>query len=174
MQVQSLRLKGLLLIQPQVFGDERGYFFESYRHDRYVAAGIDCPFVQDNSSFSKKDVLRGLHYQELPGQAKLISVVKGSIWDVAVDIRPDSLTYCQWFGVELNDQNHFQFFIPIGFAHGYCVLSDSACVHYKVSAEYDSATERTIRWDDPMIGVNWPIAHPILSERDLQGRAFKR
>ena len=170
--MSHLRLQGLQKIIPTVFHDERGCFLESYRENLAATAGIH--FVQDNTVVSKQGVVRGLHFQQHPGQTKLVYCSFGTIWDVAVDIRPDSLTYCQWFGVELNDQNHFQFFIPIGFAHGYCVLSDSACVHYKVSAEYDSATERTIRWDDPMIGVNWPIAHPILSERDLQGRAFKR
>ena len=172
MHVQTLRLKDLLLIQPSVFPDERGFFLESYRRDFYAAAGISIEFVQDNASFSKKHVLRGLHYQETPGQAKLVSVVHGRIWDVAVDIRTNSHTFGQWEAVELNDENHHQLFIPVGFAHGYCVLSDRAHVQYKVSATYNGAAERTIRFDDPAIGIRWPIQNPIISERDKMGMSL--
>jgi len=166
MKVQPLPLKGLLIIQPQVFCDERGLFFESFRQSRYADAGINVEFTQDNIAFSQKNTLRGLHYQETPGQAKLITVVQGSIWDVAVDIRPDSETFGQWMGVELNEENFKQFFIPVGFAHGYCVLSDFARVQYKVSAPFDPVTERTIAWSDPFFSIEWPVKNPILSERD--------
>lgn len=166
MNVQSLPLNGLLVIQAQVFRDERGLFFENYRQPRYAEAGIDIEFVQDNISFSKKNTLRGLHYQQSPGQAKLVSVVQGSIWDVAVDIRPDSSTFGKWVGVELNDENFKQLFIPVGFAHGYHVLSDFARVQYKVSSVFDPATERTIAWNDPDLAIEWPLKNPILSERD--------
>ena len=154
------------MVQPQVFRDERGFFFESFRQSRYADAGIGVAFTQDNISFSKKETLRGLHYQETPGQAKLVMVIQGSIWDVAVDIRPESSTYGKWVGVELNDENFKQFFIPAGFAHGYCVLSDFARVQYKVSAAFDPATERTIAWNDPGLAVEWPLKNPILSHRD--------
>ncbi len=172
MHVQTLRLKDLLLIQPRVFADERGFFFESYQRALFASAGVNVEFVQDNVSFSKKNVIRGLHYQETPGQAKLVSVMQGRIWDVAVDIRPSSLTFGQWEAVELNDENHHQLFLPVGFAHGFCVLSEEAHVQYKVSALYDPATERTISWNDPAIGVRWPIHHPIISLRDRQGISF--
>jgi len=166
MKVQSLSLKGLLVIQAQVFQDERGLFFESYRRSRYADVGIDIEFSQDNISFSKKNTLRGLHYQESPGQAKLVSVVQGSIWDVAVDIRPESSTYGRWAALELNDENFKQLFIPVGFAHGYCVLSDFARVQYKVSSVFDPLMERTIVWNDPGLEIEWPVKNPILSDRD--------
>jgi dTDP-4-dehydrorhamnose 3,5-epimerase len=170
MKTQSLPLDGLLVIQPQVFRDVRGLFFESYRQSRYAEVGIGIEFTQDNISFSKKNTLRGLHYQDSPGQAKLVSVVQGSIWDVAVDIRPDSPTFGKWAAVELNDENFKQFFIPLGFAHGYCVLSDFARVQYKASADFDPAAERTIVWNDPDFAIDWPVINPILSDRDRLAR----
>ena len=173
MEIVPLRLKGLFLIKPRVFKDERGFFFENYQRERYQKAGIDLEFIQDNAAFSKKNILRGLHYQEKPGQAKLVFAVTGSIWDVAVDIRPNSPTFGQWEALELTEENHWQFFIPVGFAHGYCVLSETAEVHYKVSAPYDFAEEKTIQWNDPSIAVAWPIQNPILSERDRTGRALR-
>ncbi len=166
MEAIPLRLDGLLLVKPRCFEDARGYFFETYRKDAYERLGISTPFVQDNAAFSKKGVIRGLHYQKTPGQAKLVTAISGAIWDVAVDIRPNSATYGQWEAVELSDENHWQLFIPVGFAHGYCTLSESACVSYKVSAPYDPATECTIRWDDPSFAIPWPSKSPILSERD--------
>jgi dTDP-4-dehydrorhamnose 3,5-epimerase len=166
MEVDWLSIQGLAIVRPKVFQDERGFFFESYRRQRYAEQGIDLEFVQDNVSFSKQNTLRGLHYQESPGQAKLVSVISGHIWDVAVDIRPNSPTFGQWHAVELTGENFTQFFIPVGFAHGFCVLSDFARVQYKVSAPYDSARERTIRWNDPQFNIKWPISQPILSERD--------
>ena len=166
MEIERLRLDGLLLITPQIFGDERGFFLESYNLPAFEAKGLPTRFVQDNLSCSKKNTIRGLHYQSRPGQAKLISCLKGKIWDVAVDIRPDSPTFGQWQSVELDDQRRQQFFIPVGFAHGFCVLSESALVQYKVSAVYDGQFECSIRWNDPKIGVNWPIREPLLSPRD--------
>lgn len=169
MEVVPLRLEGLLLVKPRCFEDARGYFFETYRQSAYERAGILPPFVQDNAAFSKKGVVRGLHYQKKPGQAKLVTALQGSIWDVAVDIRENSPTFGQWEAVELSDKNHWQLFVPIGFAHGYCTLTDSACVSYKVSAPYDPKAECTIRWDDPDLAIPWPAVNPILSERDKEG-----
>ncbi len=156
------------LITPQVFHDPRGFFFESYRETRYPG-----PFVQDNISFSHKNVIRALHFQSEPGQAKLIQCLKGTIWDVIVDIRPDSPTFKQWRAFELNDQTRVQLFVPIGFAHGFCVLSDEALVEYKVSSVYNPKTECTIRWNDPDIAIAWPVRDPILSERDKVAPFFK-
>lgn len=172
MQTKLLCLPGLKLISPRVFQDERGFFFESYREERYLKEGIG-PFVQDNISHSYKNTIRALHFQSYPGQAKLVSCLEGEIWDVAVDIRPDSSTFLQWTAVLLNDQNHQQLYIPVGFAHGFCVLSEVARVHYKVSAPYDPNTEKTIRWNDPEIAIAWPVSHPILSERDHSSPMFK-
>lgn len=170
MQIKPLRLAGLKLIVPQVFSDERGYFFETYRMDRYV--GIES-FVQDNLSFSHQNTIRGLHFQSSPGQAKLISCLDGEIWDVAVDLRPESPTYMEWEAVVLNHKNCCQFYIPVGFAHGFCVLSKGALVHYKVSSPYDPKTEKTIRWNDPDLRVAWPVNEPILSSRDRVCPYFK-
>lgn len=173
MQVQSFSIQGLLVIQPKVFKDGRGLFFESYRKSRYMDAGVDAEFVQDNVSFSRKNTVRGLHYQAEPGQAKLVSALQGRIWDVAVDIRPHSPTYGEWQAVELSDENFQQFFIPAGFAHGFCVLSDTARVQYKVSAPYDPNEERTIAWNDAAFAVAWPVSYPILSDRDRKAAPFQ-
>lgn len=173
MQVQDLSLPGLKLIKPRVFRDPRGFFLENYHEPRFRAAGIDCVFVQDNHSRSVKDTVRGLHYQSSPGQAKLLRVTSGRIFDVAVDIRPDSPTYGKWEGAFLDAEEHAQLFIPIGFAHGFCVMSDTADVHYKVTSVYDPATECSIRWNDPEIGVKWPTASPLLSARDEQAESFR-
>lgn len=173
MRHQKLGPEGLILIEPLRFHDERGSFMERYQQKRYSDAGISVSFVQDNEVFSKRNVLRGLHYQRSPGQAKLISVVRGAIWDVAVDLRQGSPTFGHWEAVELSGENGLQFFIPVGFAHGYCVLGEEAVVTYKLSAPYDPKEERTIRWDDPALAINWPIKHPVLSQRDLLGISFK-
>lgn len=173
MQVFPLRLSGLKLIVPQQFVDERGFFFESYRQNLYADQGINIPFVQDNVSFSLKGTIRALHYQSSPGQAKIISCVQGKIWDVAVDIRPDSPTFGEWEAFELDDEQHHQLYVPIGFAHGFCVLSETARVHYKVSAPYDPKTERSLRWNDPDINIPWPCKKPILSPRDQTSPLFK-
>ncbi|HVR21281.1 MAG TPA: dTDP-4-dehydrorhamnose 3,5-epimerase [Polyangiaceae bacterium] len=172
MEVVELELAGLKLIKPRAFGDSRGFFLETHHAERYRRAGIGCDFVQDNHSRSVRDVVRGLHYQEHPGQAKLVYVTTGRVFDVAVDLRPDSATFGRWHGHYLDDREHHQLFIPIGFAHGYCVVSEHADFVYKVSAPYDPATERTLRWDDPDVGVEWPSGAPILSDRDRVGETF--
>jgi dTDP-4-dehydrorhamnose 3,5-epimerase len=172
MQVKPLPLQGLYLIIPRAFSDTRGYFFESYAQEQYFANGIDTPFVQDNIALSTQGVIRALHYQSDPGQAKLVSCLEGKIWDVAVDIRPSSPTFGKWFGIELDDQMHHQLFIPVGFAHGYCALSPKAKVHYKVSSFYNPATECSIRWNDPDLNITWPTKSPILSPRDETSPLF--
>jgi dTDP-4-dehydrorhamnose 3,5-epimerase len=172
MQLIDLKLAGLKLITPRVFEDERGFFFESYRHHDYLLHGMG-PFPQDNTSFSRKGTLRGLHFQSSPGQAKLVSCVQGEIWDVAVDLRAESATFMHWEGVLLNDQTHQQIYIPVGFAHGFCVMSPTARVHYKVSAPYDPKTESSIRWNDPDLNIDWLVKDPILSPRDQLSPFFK-
>jgi dTDP-4-dehydrorhamnose 3,5-epimerase len=171
-QFVNLEPAGLVLVRPRVFRDSRGFFLESYQSSTYRAAGLDVSFVQDNHSRSTRGTLRGLHYQEHPGQAKLVRVARGRIFDVAVDIRPNSPTRGKWFGVQLCDERHEQLFIPVGFAHGFCALSDECDVVYKVSNPYDPATERTLAYDDPSLGVDWPISTPVLSDRDRQGESF--
>ena len=160
------KLDGLALIEPQVFGDERGFLLESFSAAEWAKFGVDVEFVQDNHSRSRRGILRGLHFQTQPGQAKLVRCSRGRIWDVAVDLRRGSTTYGQWEGYELDDVAHRQLFVPVGFAHGFCVLSDEADVNYKVSSYYDPETEAGIVWDDPDVGVAWPIADPETSERD--------
>jgi dTDP-4-dehydrorhamnose 3,5-epimerase len=171
MEVERLDLKGLLLISPRIHGDERGFFYESYRAPILDAMGVPR-FVQDNVVGSKRGVIRGLHYQKKPGQAKLVSCLQGRILDVAVDIRPDSATRGQWRGVILDDVARKLLFVPVGFAHGYAVLSEEALVSYKVSALYDPLEEGSIRWDDPTLRIEWPIASPLLSLRDRQAPPF--
>jgi len=171
-QVIDLELSGLKLIRPTVFGDERGFFLETYSAPRYAAAGIQVTFVQDNHSRSVKGTLRGLHYQSQPGQAKLVRVSRGRIWDVAVDIRPESPTFGRWHAVELDDQKNEQLFVPVGFAHGFCVLSDFAEVQYKVSSPYDAKTELALDYADPDLKVAWPISSPLLSARDQTAESF--
>lgn len=165
-------LQGLLVIEPKVFRDDRGFFLEPYNALRYKASGVDVDFVQDNHSFSTRGVLRGLHFQTKPGQAKLLRCGRGKIWDVAVDIRPDSSTFGKWWGIELDSETHRQLYIPVGFAHGFCVLSEEAEVFYKCSAVYDPATESGIAWNDPDIGVGWPILDPVISARDQNNQSF--
>jgi dTDP-4-dehydrorhamnose 3,5-epimerase len=171
-QVIDLELEGLKLIRPAVFGDDRGFFLETYNADRYAEAGINVTFVQDNHSRSVKGTLRGLHYQSQPGQAKLVRATLGRIFDVAVDIRPGSKTFGQWQGVELDAEKREQLFVPVGFAHGFCVLSDAAEVQYKCSALYDAKTECSLSYADPDIGVAWPVEQPLLSARDQQAESF--
>jgi dTDP-4-dehydrorhamnose 3,5-epimerase len=171
-EITDLPLSGLKLVHPRVFRDSRGFFLESFHEPRYRAAGIDCHFVQDNHARSSEGALRGLHFQSTPGQAKLLSVARGRIFDVAVDIRPSSPTFGKWCGVYLDAEDAIQLFIPIGFAHGYCVVSEVADVLYKVSAVYDPKTESTIQWNDPDIAVAWPVREPVLSERDQRGESF--
>jgi dTDP-4-dehydrorhamnose 3,5-epimerase len=163
-QVTETPLSGVLMIEPAVFQDSRGFLLESYNERRYGNHGIQG-FVQDNYCHSMRNVLRGLHFQRRP-QGKLIYVTSGAIFDVAVDIRKSSPTYANWFAVELSSENHKQIYIPAGFAHGFCVLSYSADVHYKFTDYYDPADECGILWSDPRIGIDWPVADPVLSDRD--------
>lgn len=171
MRIKNLKLAGLRLILPTVHFDERGYFFESHKDALYQKHGIG-PFVQDNTSFSIQNTIRALHFQSTPGQAKLINCLKGEIWDVAVDIRPESETYLQWEAVILNGSQPNQFYIPVGFAHGFCVLSPEAIVHYKVTTPYEPSTEKSIRWNDPAFNIAWPVSSPILSMRDRESPYF--
>ncbi len=150
-------IQGLTLIEPKVHGDERGYFMESYNYRDFAEAGIDCTFVQDNQSSSKKGVLRGLHYQIEHPQAKLVRVIRGEVFDVAVDLREGSATFGKWFGVRLSEENKKQFFVPAGFAHGYLVLSDYAEFCYKVTDFYHPGDEGGLLWNDPEIGIDWPV-----------------
>lgn len=156
MQVIPTRLDGVLLIEPVVHGDERGFFLESFRADVLAQAGVTLDFIQDNHSRSRQAIVRGMHFQ--PGQAKLVRVVRGSIFDVACDIRVGSPTFGQWVAYELNDENHRQLLVPSGFAHGFCVLSEIADVAYKTNAYYDPTTEGGFKFDDPEVGIEWPIA----------------
>jgi dTDP-4-dehydrorhamnose 3,5-epimerase len=172
MEVIDLPLHGAKLIRPRIFRDPRGFFFESYSEPRYRELGMPEAWVQDNHSQSCQNTLRGLHYQSTPGQAKLVRVTRGRIFDVLVDIRRASPTFGKWHGVQIDAEEHVQVYIPIGFAHGFCVLSEIAEVQYKVSAPYDGANECAIRWNDAEIGVDWPIASPILSERDKVSETF--
>jgi len=171
-QVIDLELEGLKLIRPPIFGDDRGFFLETYNAARYAEFGIAETFVQDNHSRSVKGTLRGLHYQSHPGQAKLVRVTLGRIWDAVVDIRPGSKTFGEWQGVELDAEKREQLFVPVGFAHGFCVLSDAAEVQYKCSALYDAKTESSIFYADPELAVRWPVAQPRLSARDQQAESF--
>ena len=166
MNIVPTSFEGLLIIEPTVFEDERGYFLESHHINRFRAAGIDQGFVQDNLSFSKKGILRGLHFQISRPQAKLVHAISGEIFDVAVDIRPASATFGRWSGVLLSEENKRQLFIPEGFAHGFCVLSQSAHVAYKCTEYYDPQDEGGIIWSDPDLGIDWPLKHPKLSEKD--------
>ncbi len=166
MRIVETKLSGVLIVEPDVHGDSRGFFLESYSYRRYAEAGVADVFVQDNHSRSAHGVLRGLHYQAAPGQAKLVHVVQGQVFDVAVDIRWGSPTFGQWVGVELSAENHRQFYIPVGFAHGFCVTSEVADFIYKCSQYYDPAAERGIAWDDPDLAIAWPLSDPLLSDRD--------
>lgn len=166
-EFKRLTIPGLVSVRPRVFGDPRGYFLETYKQSEFSANGIDEVFVQDNLSSSSLHVLRGLHYQLPPSaQGKLVSVVKGRAWDVAVDIRKHSPHFLQWEGVELSEENRLMFYIPPGFAHGFLALSGEVYFSYKCTAEYDCESERGIRWDDPQINIGWPVDNPLVSDRD--------
>jgi dTDP-4-dehydrorhamnose 3,5-epimerase len=167
MEVVSLKtLKDVKLIKPKCFVDERGFFLERYRKSVFAQHGISEEFVQDNHSYSQKGTLRGMHFQSGAGQAKLISVIQGRVFDVAVDIRPTSPTFGMWEGVILDGENHHQLYIPVGFAHGFCVISDMAHLAYKVSTYYDPQLEKGFRFDDPAVGINWPKMEYVLSNKD--------
>ncbi|GBD94010.1 dTDP-4-dehydrorhamnose 3,5-epimerase [bacterium BMS3Abin05] len=173
MKVIPTPLEGVLIIEPKVFEDERGFFFESYHYDRYAENGIAVTFVQDNHSRSVKNTLRGLHYQVNPGQGKLVRVVVGEVFDVAVDIRPGSPTFGRWFGAFLSAENKKQMYIPVGFAHGFCVTSKVAEFEYKCTAYYSREDERGILWNDPDLAIDWPVKNPVLSEKDKKNSLFK-
>jgi len=166
MNIIKTKLHGLLILEPKVFPDDRGYFLETWNSKRYEQAGIPGTFVQDNISFSKKGILRGLHFQHPQPQGKLIQVLSGEVVDVVVDIRIGSPTYGQWLGEVLSETNHRQMYVPPGFAHGYCVTSKSALFSYKCTDFYNPATEQGIIWNDPDIGIKWPMAQPVLSPKD--------
>ncbi|OGI14910.1 MAG: dTDP-4-dehydrorhamnose 3,5-epimerase [Candidatus Moranbacteria bacterium RIFCSPHIGHO2_12_FULL_54_9] len=170
MNVEKTILDGVVIIEPDVLADERGFFMETFQEKRYQELlGADVRFVQDNLSSSKKGVLRGLHYQAPPfGQGKLVSVLMGTVLDVAVDIRFGSPTFGQHIAVELSDTNHRQLFIPVGFAHGFAVLSDTALFAYKCTALYSKEHDRGVRWNDSVLGIEWGVADPIVSEKDQQ------
>ena len=168
MNVIETKLPGVLIIEPNVFGDHRGFFKETFQTERYAKAGIDLPFVQDNHSRSQKGVLRGLHVQKTRPQGKLVSCSRGVVYDVAVDVNPESAAFGQYVGVELTEDNHRQLWIPPGYAHGFCVLSDVADFQYKCTDLYFPEDESGLIWDDAEVGIDWPIKAPVLSEKDQQ------
>lgn len=175
MEILETALPGLLILQPRVFADERGYFLETFRSDHFEKAGIDLKFVQDNESKSKANVLRGLHYQIAPfEQGKLVRVISGAVLDAAVDIRRNSPTFGKWLAVELSASNKRQMWIPPGFAHGFLTLEDDTIFAYKCTNYYDKNSERSIRWNDPEIGIEWNTSHPLLSEKDLNAPLLAR
>lgn len=166
MKVHATAIEEVKLIEPAVFGDARGFFMETYSRERYVAAGIDASFVQDNMSRSGRGTLRGLHLQHPHGQGKLVSAIAGEVFDVAVDVRVGSKTFGRWVGVTLSEENRHQLYVPPGFAHGFCVTSESALFAYKCTDSYHPEAELGVAWDDPTIGIEWPIDAPVLSEKD--------
>ena len=175
MQFEPTAIPEVVLIRPKVFGDERGFFMESWEQRKFAAAGLDLNFVQDNHSHSARHILRGLHYQIRQPQGKLVRVTSGRVFDVAVDIRRSSATFGRWVGVELSAENHHMLWVPPGFAHGYMVLSESADFLYKVTDFWAPEHERAIRWDDPAIGVRWPLpagVQPVLSGKDAAAPAL--
>jgi len=174
LKVIETSLPGVVILEPRVFNDPRGYFLETWSQRRYAESGIHVGFVQDNISCSCKGTLRGLHFQHPHGQGKLVQVLTGSVFDVAVDIRPDAQTFGQWTGVELSADRHNQMYIPPGFAHGFYVLSETALFAYKCTDYYHPETEQGVLWNDPRIGIEWPLAgDPILSEKDARFRPLR-
>lgn len=173
MKVEQGPLPGLLIVTPDVFPDDRGFFFESFNAARFRSHGIDLEWRQDNHVKSVRNTVRGLHFQRGEGQAKIVRCIRGRVWDVVVDIRLDSPTLGKWYGIELTPESFRQFFVPVGFAHGYAVLSDEAEVLYKCSREYDPKLETGFRWDDPDVAIEWPVAEPILSKRDCTSQSFQ-
>ncbi|HEY6844075.1 MAG TPA: dTDP-4-dehydrorhamnose 3,5-epimerase [Thermoanaerobaculia bacterium] len=173
MNVMETSLPGVLVIEPRVFADERGFFMETYHSARFRSAGIDAIFVQDNHSRSVRGVLRGLHYQEPNAQGKLVRCTRGSLFDVAVDIRVGSPHFGKWFGAELSEENKRMMWVPPGFAHGFCATSDVADLVYKCTALYDASTDRSILWNDPEIGIEWPVQSPRLSPKDASAPRLK-
>jgi len=173
MEIIETGIKDLLLLKPKVFKDERGYFYESYNQANFKAIGIDIEFTQDNQSLSNKDIVRGLHFQAPPhAQDKLVRVIKGSVLDIAVDIRKNSPTYGKHFSIELTEDNFLMLYIPKGFAHGFATLYDNTIFSYKCSDTYHPETEGGLQWNDREIGINWGIENPILSEKDKKYEPF--
>lgn len=173
MNVIPCDVEGLLLIEPRVFGDPRGYFLETWHERRYREVGIPGPFVQDNLSFSRRGTVRGLHFQNPEAQAKLVYVLEGEVFDVAVDLRRSSPTFGRWYGVRLSSENKRQLYIPTGFAHGFAVLSESALFAYKCTAFYAPQHEVTLLWNDPDLGIPWPVMEPLVSEKDQRGQRLR-
>lgn len=173
MKVSTCPLEGILLIEPTIFEDDRGFFLESFEEERYRKAGITERFVQSNHSRSRKNVLRGMHFNRRKPQAQLLTVFRGTIFDVVVDLRKESPTFRKWFGIELGDGVTRQIFMPHGFAHGFCVLSDWADLSYQVSQRYDPADEGGLIWNDADVFIDWPIKYPVISERDARHPSFK-
>lgn len=173
MRVVETKLSGLIIIEPTIFGDNRGFFMETWNQARYAEAGIIDNFVQDNLSYSTKGVLRGLHFQNPNPQGKLVYVLQGEVFDVAVDIRVGSPTFGNWVGVMLSSENKRQFYIPQGFAHGFCVTSETALFAYKCTDVYNKEAEGGILWNDPDIGIEWPVIEPILSAKDNENMRLK-
>jgi len=173
MEVVATAIPDVLLIKPKVFGDSRGYFQETFQAQRYRDAGITGSFVQDNLSLSQKGVLRGLHYQQPYPQGKLVYVLQGEVFDVAVDMRENSPTFGQWVGEYLSSENHHQLWVPPGFAHGFCVTSDRVLFAYKCTDYYQPENEHCLLWNDATLDIRWPIDNPLVSAKDAQGLAFR-
>ena len=169
MKVSQTELTGVLIVEPDVFGDSRGFFMESWNQRRYGEQGVPTEFVQDNLSRSGKGILRGLHFQNPNPQGKLVSVLEGEVFDVVVDLRRESMTFGKWWGTTLSSVDKRQLYLPPGFAHGFCVTSESCLFHYKCTGYYDPKSEITLLWNDPEIGIQWPIEAPVLSEKDRKG-----
>ena len=173
MNVLRCQLEGLLVIEPKVFGDARGFFLESWNRNRYREAGLDADFVQDNISLSRRGTLRGLHFQNPQPQGKLLQVLMGEVFDVAVDIRRSSPTFGKWYGLVLSADNKRQFYVPPGFAHGFATLEDDTIFFYKCTNIYNKTSEGSIRWNDPDLGINWEIDEPVISEKDKVSPRFR-
>ncbi len=173
MRVLECELAGLRIVEPAAFEDARGMFMELWRQDRYAEQGLGAGFVQDNLSLSRRGILRGLHFQNPNPQAKLLQVLEGEVFDVAVDLRRSSPTFGRWHGLVLSAGNKRQFFVPPGFAHGFAVLSETALLFYKCSALYSPKDELALRWDDPDLAIRWPVERPVLSDKDARGRLLR-
>lgn len=173
MNITPGKLSGLLIVEPKVFSDARGFFMETWHRAKYQEAGIVPEFVQDNLSASHRGTLRGLHFQNPKAQGKLVSVICGEVFDVVVDLRRSSPSFGEWQGINLSETSKRQLYIPPGFAHGFAVLSDVALFHYKCTEFYSAENERTIAWNDPDIGINWPLQHPIISQKDAEGSLLR-
>lgn len=174
MEIIKTRLKDLVILKPRIFSDERGYFFESYNQKLFEGAGLHLNFVQDNQSLSQQGVLRGLHFQNQPhAQGKLVRVITGAVYDVAVDIRKDSPTYGEWFGVELTEDNKWMMYVPEGFAHGFLTLKNNTVFSYKCTNFYNKESEDCILWNDRDLNIEWKVKDPLLSAKDLEGKLFK-